>query len=160
MKITTILFAVAATVLGGAAIAQEMGMQDKPGAPAMMAGMMERCKSMMAERQESMAAMQAMDDRLQEKVDAMKAARGEKKKLDAMEAVLTEMATQRHEMRDQMSAMMPRMMEHMREHMAMSMMQGMEGSGMCPMMKAMQASGTSTAQESATKPADAHAAHH
>lgn len=59
-----------------------------------------------------MADMQAMDARLDQKVVAMNEAKG-KTKVDAMAAVINEMAAQRKEMMAKMSSMHDRMMMHM-----------------------------------------------
>jgi hypothetical protein len=58
--------------------------------------------------------MQEMDARLDQKIAAMNAATGEKEQIEAMKAVINEMASQRKEMMDKMKGMhgnMPYMME-------------------------------------------------
>jgi hypothetical protein len=93
------------------------------------------CKAMM-ERQDAMQEkMKTMDERLDNLVAEMKAARGSKK-VDMMAAVIDELVAQRKQMRDSMQAMMPMMMQHMMEHMRAGMMKGMMDSmSSCPMMK-------------------------
>jgi hypothetical protein len=59
-----------------------------------------------------MADMKAMDARLDQKVAAMNEAKG-KTKVDAMAAVINEMAAQRKEMMAKMSSMHDAMMMHM-----------------------------------------------
>jgi hypothetical protein len=100
--------------------------------------MEERRKEMMVKHDEAVAAMKAMDEALDAKVAAMKAAKGDEK-MAAMEAVLDLMTTQRKEMRAKMADM---------QHAGMCCMMmggkgmrqwGMKGMGdmssMCPMMK-------------------------
>jgi uncharacterized coiled-coil DUF342 family protein len=58
--------------------------------------------------------MKEMDTRLDAKVAAMDAAKGEKK-VDAMAAVIKEMVSQRKEMRDHMMKMREQMGEHGKE---------------------------------------------
>lgn len=99
-------------------------------------GMMEQCKEMMAKHDQAVAEMKAMDEALDAKVTAMKAAKGADK-MAAMEAVIELMTTQRKEMRAKMADMqhagMCCMMGKMHSY------KGLEGikdmSSMCPMMK-------------------------
>lgn len=65
--------------------------------------MMERCKEMMAKREQAMAEMKAMDAKVDEKIAAMNAAKGDQK-VAAMAAVINEMAAQRQMMREKMEA--------------------------------------------------------
>lgn len=100
---------------------QEHGKADKP--------MMEQCKKMMADHEQMMSRMKEMDIQLQEKVDAMDAAKGEQK-VEAMAAVIKEMASQRKEMQERMMNMHNMKMGHMMGHMGKG---GMKMSD-CPMM--------------------------
>ena len=104
--------------------------------------------AMMAQRQQMMARMRALDQKLNELVAKMDAAKGTVK-VDAIASVVKELVAQRAQMRDDMTAMQGRMIGHMMQHM-MSMQGGMmgmmnRGSGQtgaasspmetCPMMK-------------------------
>jgi len=85
-----------------------------------------------------MAEMKAMDSSLDQKVAAMNGAKGNAK-VDAMAAVINEMATHRTQMTARMSGMQDHSMAHMGEHMAQSgsaaaMKQSMAD---CPMMQGM-----------------------
>lgn len=93
--------------------------------------MMEKCKEMMAKRAEMEEQMKAMDARLEEKVAAMNTAKAEQK-MEAMAAVITELASQRKEMREKMGHM-----RHGNMCMMMCPMMGHGGMGAmdCPMMK-------------------------
>lgn len=130
-------FLAAAVLSGSGASAQQpaqppqhehqMQGQDQP-----QAGMMEKCKAMMAEHQKMMGELQQADQRLDGMVAKMKAASGQQK-TDAVAEVVSEMVSQRKAMRDRMMTMQHQMMMHMGEH-----MQGGQGSmAMCPMMKGM-----------------------
>ena len=66
--------------------------------------MNEKCKEMMAKHEQFKADWKAMDTRLDEKLAAMNAAKGDNKTA-AMAAVINEMAAQRKEMREKKSAM-------------------------------------------------------
>ena len=103
--------------------------------------------SMMAERQKMMANMRAMDQKLNDLVAKIDAARGDDAKIEAVAAVVKQLVAQRAQMHSQMEAMQTRMMDHMMEHM-MSMQGGMMGMmnnrgqagamqpmSNCPMMK-------------------------
>jgi len=102
--------------------------------------------AMMAERQQMMASMRAMDQKLNDLVKKMDAARGTDK-VDALAAVVKEMVSQRAQMRDRMMAMQDEMMTHMMQHMSamggmMSMMGtrggqagAMQSMNDCPIMK-------------------------
>ena len=103
--------------------------------------------AMMAERQQMMASMRAMDQKLSDLAKKMDAARGPDK-VDALAAVVKEMVSQRAQMRDRMMAMQSEMMTHMMQHMSamqggmMSMMgnrggqaAAMQSMNDCPMMK-------------------------
>lgn len=99
--------------------------------------MEERRKEMMAKHDEVVAAMKAMDDALDAKIAAMKAAKGDEK-VAAMEAVLELMTTQRKEMRAKMAEMQHMGMCCMMRGGGKMMHGGMKGMGgkgfMCPMM--------------------------
>lgn len=104
--------------------------------------------AMMAQRQQMMARMRALDQKLNELVAKMDAAKGTAK-VETIATVVKELVAQRAQLRGEMMAMQGRMMGHMMQHM-MSMqgsMMGMmnRGSGRagaapspmetCPMMK-------------------------
>ncbi|OFV89699.1 MAG: hypothetical protein A3G76_08135 [Acidobacteria bacterium RIFCSPLOWO2_12_FULL_65_11] len=112
-----------------------------------------QASAMMAERQQMMANMKAMDKKLDDLVAKMTAARGTDK-VDAIAAVVKEIVAQRTQMGDQMTLMDGRMMGHMMEHM-MSMQGGMmsmmgtsgqagttQSMANCPMMKALDQEGS------------------
>jgi hypothetical protein len=119
----------------------------------MMSGNMgDHCKQMMTMHNQMMADMKAMDAGLDQKVTAMNAAKGNAK-VDAMAAVINEMATQRKQMMAKTASMRDQMMAHMGEHMAQSDGPAMRQSmAQCPMMKSM--------KEMDDKSADAHKEHH
>jgi len=108
-----------------------------------------QASAMMAERQQMMANMKAMDKTLDALVAKMTDARGTEK-VDAIAAVVKELAAQRTRMRDQMTMVDGRMMGHMMEHMMsmqggmMSMMgnRGQAGTAQsmanCPMLQALE----------------------
>lgn len=99
--------------------------------------MEERRTEMMAKHDEAVAAMKAMDDALDAKIAAMKAAKGDEK-VAAMEAVLELMTSQRKEMRAKMAEMQHMGMCCMMRGGGKMMHGGMKGMGdkgfMCPMM--------------------------
>ena len=66
----------------GRAAGQQQGM--------MQGAMADRCKAMMAKHEQMMAEMKKMDATLDQKIQAMRSARGEAK-VEAMAAVITEM---------------------------------------------------------------------
>ena len=114
--------------------------------------------AMMAERQKMMAAMHALDRALDDLIAKIDTARGDSGKIDAIVAVLKQMAAQRTQMREQMMAMQGRMMGHMMEH--MTAMPGMSGRmnrgqagaapsmmGDCPMMKEIVKESTASGHE-------------
>lgn len=74
--------------------------------------MIEHHKKMMAEHEEM---MKQMDARMQEKVDAMNAAKGDQK-VEAMAAVINEMVAQRKQMREFMMKMREERKEFWKEH--------------------------------------------
>jgi hypothetical protein len=100
--------------------------------------------AMMAERQQMMTNMRAMDQKLNDLVKKMDTARGTDK-VDALAVIVKEMVSQRAQMRDRMMAMQGEMMTHMMQH--MTAMQGgmmgnrggqagaMQSMTDCPMMK-------------------------
>jgi len=102
--------------------------------------------AMMAERQQMMATMHAMDQKLKDLVAQMDAATGAKK-ADAIAAVVKELVAERTNMSGRMMMMQDGMMQHMMQHMMsmqggmMSMMnRGGQSSAMpslenCPVMK-------------------------
>jgi alpha-galactosidase len=119
--------------------------------PAMMGRMVNegQASTMMAERQQMMANMKALDKTLDDLVAKMNAARGTEK-VDAIAAVVKEIVVQRTQMNDRMPMMQARMMGHMMEHM-MSMQGGMmsmmgtrgqmgatQAMADCPVMKALE----------------------
>ncbi|MGB6063574.1 MAG: hypothetical protein WBG50_02130 [Desulfomonilaceae bacterium] len=84
----------------------------------MMGGnMADQCKQMTAMHNQMAADMKAMDAKLDQKVAAMHAAKGNAK-VDAMAAVIDEMASQRKEMMAKMTSQQSQMMAHMADHMA------------------------------------------
>lgn len=105
--------------------------------------MMERCREMMAKQDHAKADIEAMDARLDEKVAAMNAAKGDQK-TEAMSAVLNELISQRKEMRDKLGsvhhAKMCGMMGQMGHKGKMNggMMHGKDGMSGCPMCPMMQ----------------------
>ncbi len=101
----------------------------------MMRMMADRCKGVTARRHQGMAEMQAMDERLADKVTAMHDARG-KKKIAAMEAVLDELLAQRQRMRHHHLAMADQMSRHQAEHMGMAMAGMKHSMEACSMMAA------------------------
>ena len=82
----------------GMAAGQDQGHQGHGG------GMMGKCKEMMAKHDEAKAEWKAMDDRLNEKIGAMNAAKGDQR-MEAMAAVINEMADQRTKMREMFMSM-------------------------------------------------------
>lgn len=114
------------------------GKQPESAQTGSMSGKMaDRCQQMMSMHNQMMADMKAMDASLDQKVSAMNAAKGNAK-VDAMAAVINEMASQRKQMMSKMSGMRDQMMAHMGEHMSQAggaaMRQSMAD---CPMMKNM-----------------------
>jgi hypothetical protein len=138
--IPVVALAAALTVTG--VLAQQS--QPKPGkqAPGGKSGMMsgnmaDRCQQMMSMHNQMMADMKAMDASLDQKVAAMNAAKGNAK-VDAMAAVINEMASQRKQMMSKMTGTESQMMAHMGEHMAQSGGPAMRQSvAQCPMMQGM-----------------------
>jgi hypothetical protein len=147
MKVKTIsrilaVLALAAAVTATGVLAQQgqpkAGNQPGSGQSGMMSGNMgDRCKQMMTMHNQTMADMKALDASLDEKVAAMNTAKGNAK-VDAMAAVINEMASQRKQMMAKMSNMRDQMMAHMGEHMSQSGSTAMRPSmAQCPMMKGM-----------------------
>lgn len=136
------VLAVAALLTANVAFAQQSkpkpGMKPGTGESGMMSGSMgEQCKQMAAMHSNMMAETKAMNASLDQKVAAMNAAEGAAK-VDAMAAVINEMATQRTQMMAKMSGRQDQMMAHMGKHMANSDSAGMKQSmAQCPMMKGM-----------------------
>lgn len=96
--------------------------------------MMDSCRQMMEERENMTADVQSMSTKLDELVSKMNSAAGDAK-IEAMTAVINEMASQRQELMKRMTEMQPHMMGHMMRHMQMDTMKKMSGGGDCPMMK-------------------------
>ena len=147
MKVKTIsrilaVLAFAAAVTATGVLAQQSepktGNQPGSGQSGMMSGNMgDRCKQMMTMHNQMMAEMKALDASLDEKVAAMNTAKGNAK-VDAMAAVINEMASQRKQMMAKMSNMRDQMMAQMGEHMSQSGSTAMRPSmAQCPMMKGM-----------------------
>ena len=136
------LIALAAVLATTGALAQQN--QPKLAKPsggaqsAMMGGnMADQCKQMMAMHNRMMADMKAMDASLEQKVAAMNASKGNAR-IDAMAAVINEMASQRKQMVAKMTSMQDQMMAHMGEHVAQSGSAAMRQSmAQCPMVKGM-----------------------
>jgi len=78
--------------------------QAQPGTSADHQQMMQRCREMMGKHEQYKEDWKALDARLDEKLTAMNAAKGDAK-MAAMAAVINEMATQRKEMREKKAAM-------------------------------------------------------
>lgn len=147
MKVKTIsrilaVLAFAAAVTATGVLAQQSepktGNQPGNGQSGMTSGNMgDRCKQMMTMHSQMMADMKAQDATLDQKVAAMNTAKGNAK-VDAMAAVINEMASQRKQMMAKMSNMRDQMMAHMGEHMSQSGSTAMRPSmAQCPMMKGM-----------------------
>ena len=142
ISIYVLAIALAAGLTTTALVAQQSqskaGTQPKAGQTGMMSGnMADHCKQMMSMHNQMMADMKAMDATLDQKVAAMNAAKGNAK-VDAMAAVINEMASQRKQMMSRMSGTQDQMMAHMGEHMAQPGTPAMRQSmAQCPMMKGM-----------------------
>lgn len=96
-------------------------------------GMMAKCMEERKARKEKVASeLKVLDDKLNEKLSAMNAAKGEKK-VEAMAAVISEMVAQRREIHEKFVALQdcPMMQQG-----GMGSMHGMKGG--CPMMQGMQ----------------------
>lgn len=93
------------------------------------------CQTMMSRHTQMMSEMKAMDARLDQKVTAMNAARGQAK-VDAVADVVNELVTQRREMHEKMGSMHAQMMAHMGQHMSAGPA-GANGMQKCPMMQEM-----------------------
>ena len=108
------LLAMAVALAAGSALAQQAA--EHP--PAGHAGMMKGGDKgdMMAMHSEMMTDMKAMDARLDQKLAAMNEAK-DKNKVDAIVAVINEMAAQRKEMMAKMIGMHDQSMMHMGAHM-------------------------------------------
>lgn len=89
-----------------------------------------KCQAMMADKEKMMADMKAADQRLDDLVATMNAAKGADR-VGATAIVVTEMVTQRKTMQAGMMKMQDDMMGHMMEH----MQAGKDSMAMCPMMK-------------------------
>lgn len=105
--LTCSLMSVALRAEAPAPPGEEKGMAD--------AKMKEECQAMMAKHEAMKAEMASLDAKLDALVVNMNAAKGDKK-VDAMAAVINELAAQRKVMRGHMMAMGPQMMEHMMHH--------------------------------------------
>lgn len=102
-------------------------------------GMMQKCMAMKEKSDKAMEDIKAMDDRIQEKMAALKNSTGDRK-MAAMEAVLGELVTQRKELREKLG--------DLHHHRAMCGMMGRGGhhggmthggmKGKCPMMGGME----------------------
>jgi len=104
--------------------------------------MMPADRTLMAQRRQMMSTMNAADSKLDELVGRMKAARGSAR-LDAMAAVISELASEQEQAGRQMLAMEPQMMQHMLAHMQSGTMAGtMKSMQACPLVQ----SGEATAQ--------------
>lgn len=138
--VPVLALAAALTTSGGLAqqIPPKAGKQPGSGQSGMMSGNMgDHCKQMMTMHNQMMADMKAMDAGLDQRVAAMNAAKGNAK-VDAMAAVINEMATQRKQMMAKTSSMRDQMMAHMGEHMAQPGGTGMgQSMAQCPMMRSM-----------------------
>ncbi len=92
--------------------------------------MMAECASMMKMHEQMKMDMSAMDTKLGDMVAAMKSASGDQK-LDAISAVVEELANESRGMHMHMMPMQDKMMGHMMMHMKSGTMAN------CPMMKGM-----------------------
>lgn len=107
----------------------------KPGAEMKMDAMPADCKAMMERHEAMQARMKEMDERLDNMVATMNAARGSVK-ADRTAEVVQELVAQRKQMRDQMASMMPMMMQHMGRPHAEGDEDDARGMEQCPMMQA------------------------
>jgi hypothetical protein len=125
--IALVLVSVPVFVLAQQAAAPSAPSQEqKAGSEGKMdAGMMEKHKDWQVRHEKMMAEMKAMDTRLDEKLAAMNAAKGDQK-VEAMAAVINELVTQRKEMRENFGPM---------HHGMKGPMMGKQGMMDCPMMK-------------------------
>lgn len=90
---------------------------------------MSMCHQMMSKHQEMKSKMKEMNQQLEQKVSALDAAAGEEEKLNAVIAVVKELASQHQAMHEHMENMPQQMTSHMGEHIEHSNMSA------CPMMK-------------------------
>lgn len=129
---------VASLVIGGGYVALAQGGHEQhqgTAAPAAQkAPTMEMCKTMMADKEKSMAQMKAKDDWLDTLVAEMDKATG-MAKMNATSVVIKELVAQRKGMHTMMEGMHTKMMGHMMQHMQSGKM------GDCPMMKEMMGGG-------------------
>lgn len=91
---------------------------------------MQSCQAMMEQREKMMAEIKTQDAKIAVQVAKMNSA-PEKKKLDLMAAVVTEISEQRAATNASMEKMQNGMMQHMSQHMQM----GQDSMSHCPMMK-------------------------
>lgn len=97
--------------------------------------MPEMCRKMMAEREGMMSNMAKMDAALEEKLAAVKDAKGNAK-VDALTDLVEALITQRKGMHAHMMSGMPKMMGHMMSHTGEGGMMGKDmAMANCPMMK-------------------------
>ena len=139
-----LLMIVAATVIAaGSGMALAQGGQMQPPPPPATPDH----SAMMAQHQQMMAHLQAMDEKLDALMTTMHQATGDAK-VEAMATVLDELVAQRREMVDMVQQHMPMMMHHMEGMQGMHGMQGMPmGEGMsCPCMKQKPGAATTGAQ--------------
>ena len=127
MKTLSFVLMLAVLIMPCSLFAQQE--QDKTPAPAAQGGTKVESApahpmsgGQMKEHDEMMSAMKEMDARLDAKVAAMDAAKGDQK-VEAIEAVIKEMVSQRKEMQEHMMKMHDMKKGHMMEH----MQPGMEG---------------------------------
>ena len=105
---------------------------------------------MMAEREDMMQKMKAMDVTLDQLVARMNDADGDRK-VAALRAVIGDLVAQRNAMRGTSMTMEGHMIGHMMEHMGSGKMESM---AMCPMMKGMATAAPKTVKN------DGHDRHH
>ncbi len=155
--VPVLALAAALTASGGLAQQSQPKADKQPGSgqSGMMSGNMgDHCKQMMTMHNQMTADMKAIDAGLDQKVAVMNAAKGTAK-VEAMAAVINEMATHRKQMMAKTSNMRDQMMAHMGEHMAQPGGTGMgQSMAQCPMMKGMK--GMKDMNE---QPADPHKDH-
>ena len=135
----TALLVCSAVAISGSALGQTSAHKRAASSKMMMGeqDMMKHCQAMAGQHEKLMADMDAMDAELNKGVAAMNAATGAAK-VEAVAAVINQLASQRKTMRSNMAQMQSGKMQHMMEHMRSGNMQAMQKSmAMCPMMKGM-----------------------
>ncbi len=96
----------------------------------------EECQRMMTMRHEMMQKRKEAEARLEALLHRLDTAEGQAK-LDALVAVVKELASQQKALGNERQEERPRMMVHMMRHMHAAMMQGSDPAQACPMMRSM-----------------------